>query len=57
MSVVLSVLLNSENFNGKWLVFITEYEFDNTDMECRYVSGVRTYRSAQWCLNLLYQLF
>jgi hypothetical protein len=41
-------------------VFITECEFDNTDLEgsasveWRHVSGVHTLRSVHWCLNPLY---
>jgi len=53
----LGVFLHSDNLYGPWFVFITECEFDNTDMEgtptieWRYVSGFRTHRLVKWCPN------
>ena len=54
---------HSDNFYGPWFVFITEREFDNTDMkgtasiELRHVSGFLTHRSVKWYLNPLNNQF
>jgi len=53
------MLFQSDFFYGLWLLFITECEFDNSDIiatvsiEWGLVSGVRTHRSVKWCLNPL----
>jgi hypothetical protein len=55
--------LHSDNLYVPWFVFITECEFDNTDMEgtlyieWRHVSGVRTHRSVKCCINPLSHQF
>jgi hypothetical protein len=53
----LDLVFHSDNLKELWLGFITECEFDNTDImvtpsiEWRIVKGVLTHRSVKWCLN------